>query len=126
MEEQLVSFETAKLAKEKGFDISCKGRYGLQSTILYSDYGFHINDADDIIHISAPTQSLLQYWIYKNFGYWVDVHRIGSKFRVNIECMNTCNSIWSNDIDYEEPIEALEKGLQEALKLIQDELRNFT
>ena len=118
MKEQLVSFDTAKLAKEKGFDWNVDSCYGAWSAILYSKMTHDNSDDEENIHLSAPTQALLQKWIYKKFGYWVDVHRVGTKFRAGIECMSTANSIWSNDIDYNEPEEALEKGLQEALKLI--------
>ncbi len=42
MKEQLISFETAKLAKEKGFDIECLNFYGrcfpdLNFNTLYSN-----------------------------------------------------------------------------------------
>jgi len=61
MKEQLVSFDTAKLAKEKGFTELC--------------YSYHIDDKDAIELSSlcssriadscctAPTQSLLQKWL---------------------------------------------------------------
>ncbi len=122
MREELISFETAKLAKEKGFNEYVLNHYsefetlnGVIPQIFQDDVK---NSELELIEYSAPTQSLLQKWIYETSGYWIDIHRRGLKFRVGIESMNTGNSIWSNDTDYNEPEEALEKGLQEALKLI--------
>ena len=132
MKEQLISFKIAKLAKEKGFNISCKGRYGLQSTILYSDYGFHINDEDDIIHISAPTQSLLQAWlrdkhniIVNSIPYEDEIPECEGGIRQTLWEDETidCREIpWLRDITthtyYHSFEEALEKALFEGLKLI--------
>ena len=66
MEEQLISFETAKLAKEKGFDWICRVFYEdwdnneLHEPISPSDFNNeHVWEKT----ISAPTQSLLQKWL---------------------------------------------------------------
>lgn len=61
MEEQLVSFEVAKLAKEKRFPQQCTS----SSKIYYNNEGklnvnYYRNSYDRDIDILAPTQSLLQ------------------------------------------------------------------
>ena len=54
MEEQLISFETAKLAKEKGFIFK-----GNKIYLIHGD--LHVNELiSDKIFFQAPTQSLLQ------------------------------------------------------------------
>lgn len=61
MEEKLISFETARLANEKGFDIWCRDAYfsheflGMASDI---PVGTIIKDT-----FGAPTQTLLQKWL---------------------------------------------------------------
>lgn len=73
MEEQLISFNTAKLAKEKGFDIPCENfyveyiddddvdlfNYEEQRGSRYAE--LYRNNTE--FKFSAPTQSLLQKWI---------------------------------------------------------------
>ena len=75
MQEQLVSFKVAKLAKEKGFDLKCKNYYeGEMSEESENRFVENWNNDKESskrltfcedepeIHIcySAPTQSLLQ------------------------------------------------------------------
>ena len=98
MKEQLITFETAKLAKEKGFTILEKGFY-----------------------IGAPTQSLLQKWLREkhnlevismhadDFVWWkVKVRRLS---KVGAEIIKT-------EMEFNTYEEALESGLHQALKLI--------
>jgi hypothetical protein len=133
MKLKIIEFDTAVLAKEVGFDWKCFYYYdrtkNLKEPYLenYSstDVEFRV-DLKDLLEnsnsfayvYSAPEQALVQQWIYENFGYWVDVYRVSVKFRVGIECMNTGNSIWSNDLDYNNPEEALGVGLFQVLKII--------
>ena len=128
MEEQLISFETAKLAKEKDFNVSCFSYYDLKGNINHNyiengsstDVEFRV-DLEDLLDnfnrgipniYSAPTQSLLQKWLREKYGIFVSVD------------VNYCYKIYNNDelhkesADYNNYEEALEKGLQEALKLI--------
>lgn len=79
MKEQLISFETAKLAKEKGFNEYCKLQYvetlehtieshhnGNEYTISHvlprPLYISHLSE-HDIPICNAPTQALLQKWL---------------------------------------------------------------
>lgn len=76
MQEYLISFETAKLAKEKGFNIEVKTyfdfkKFGIKPVEFFGK--LNANDLtkwdDDLRqntsanYISAPTQSLLQKWL---------------------------------------------------------------
>ena len=63
MEEQLISFETAKLAKEKGFKLplhSNRNYYNLNGNIHPYNWFNQFELAD---YTDAPTQSLLQKWL---------------------------------------------------------------
>jgi hypothetical protein len=63
MEEQLISFETAVLAKEKGFDIKTLYRF-LGETYREVDLNCQLWDNE----YYAPTQSLLQKWLREVHG----------------------------------------------------------
>lgn len=82
MREKLVKFETAKLAKEKGFDVpslySVSGQYKdiIQSSLDFTGKEtFTMTDCEnakentDWEHYLVPTQSLLQKWLR-------DVHQV--------------------------------------------------
>jgi hypothetical protein len=64
MMEQLITFETAKLAKEKGFNEKCGIGYDLHGNITYATVSYMLNsDKNSKDHCSAPTQTLLQKWL---------------------------------------------------------------
>lgn len=119
MKEQLISFETAKLAKEKGFDWKCDafsyGKDNVTNDILVRVY----EDEKDFYEM--PTQSLLQKWLREKHKLNIE---IGMQYKVWFYSINKLpyNSFDDSDIKggtkfntYEE---ALEEGLLNALKLI--------
>lgn len=115
MEEQLISFETAKLAKDRGFN--------LKEPCTCGGFPNCICDAVRIDnYIYKPTQSLLQKWLREKhhliitiayqyehdstpYSYWI--YKENNSLPINQ---------WVNDLNTYE--EALELGLQETLKLI--------
>ena len=88
MKEQLINFETAKLAKEKGFNVETLHFYCKNRTCDYIKtpykYSFEVNanqetlingEIDNFgygITWSAPTQSLLQKWLREVHGIYVN------------------------------------------------------
>lgn len=92
MKEQLVTFETAKLAKQKGFDWQTRDGYWSdgdfwESWDLYlSDHYVrrlnleYTNDDEMKTLFSAPTQSLLQKFIREKRGVHIEVHRNASGY----------------------------------------------
>ena len=129
MEEQLISFDTAKLAKEKGFNIPTISYYNpkgrseesegymterLECSNWNDGQGSYPTHAKDV-ECSAPTQSLLQKWlreVHNTDVYcipWIYENKRVYDFFVNYEGESRAYS------SYEK---ALEVGLQEALKLI--------
>lgn len=121
MEEQKITFKTAELAKEKGFDEPCK--------TYYSKMGKSHSSKQKLTHKSLrsggclkPTQSILQKWLREkinidlfvvpaikaNHYEWLLLYELGSGVRDEIEADQSF-------IIYED---ALERGLQIALKHI--------
>lgn len=134
MTETLIMFETAKLAKEKGFDEEGIEIYPIshfdEHLKTHTRHSKYVKNSETD-HILAPTQSLLQKWLR-------EVHRTdttvitdwtkgGRVYYVGFSFVNPNNEIdiwFSNDnenrkVKYLSYEGALEIGLQEALKLIQ-------
>ena len=133
MKESLILFETAKLAKEKGFDWSVRNFYpdtSWNSKKLFHcvNVGYHFtneilnddpNGFGDII--LAPTQSLLQKWLRqeKGINLFIDCIGLGEKtFWYFIYYKREGKeSVIEQDGEYTYE-EALEAGLIQSLKLI--------
>lgn len=124
MEEQLISFETAKLAKEKGFgktlDYIFQYAYKIISLTKYVKVLNSQNNTKDEF-ISAPKQSEFQKWLREIHNIHLTITSISQE---SWQCHLTRpgEKIGDNYIEdayyYEE---ALEEGLQESLKLITNE-----
>lgn len=118
--ESLISFETAKLAKECGCEL--KGDY-----LYIGD-----RDIDLILNIGtiskiywhALTQSLLQKWLRKIHKIHIIVNPTVTDnwtfalCNIGNENIELNGEVIYDSTDYNSYEEALEKGLQEALKLI--------
>ena len=126
IEEQYVSFETAKLAKEKGFDEEFENMHvwnNFKGEILEDVSGYNMKNS----HLcknsySAPTQSLLARWLREVHNMCVEVYSTGYGF---IWCIcdtdsgSFSNETGSNDAGAWDTYEgAMEAGLQEALELV--------
>jgi hypothetical protein len=137
MKETLISFETAKLAKEKGFNIfqdSWYNKDGEECFIEHSDYCFsdYFNfkelDNGELITedgiYSASTQSLLQKWLREkhNIIIIVEPYCNGSSSCKFIWNRFILNNIWFLDSfsmeKHEKYEKALEVGLYEVLKTL--------
>ena len=117
MKEQLIKFETAKLAKEKGFDWEVIDGFTLEGKpIPFANFGYY-NWNEEIRDISQSTQSLLQKWLREIH----DIHLLNSfQFEQHVFRVVT-NIAFSNPINthrYSSYEEALEIALKIALKLI--------
>ncbi len=139
MEDTLVGFEVAKLAKEKGFNWKVRYSFGheINPHIAYPNEDYSIPSDFNSPNMgrnwknlySAPTQSLLQRWLREkhgliisieptftyalttNVGYYAYVKKVNKE-------INTLEYLYLDiyfSATYEE---SLESGLLEALKLI--------
>jgi len=133
MKEQLIEFETAKLAKEKGFDWEVLNHYN--NELFYNDE--FVNNKgylfeDDVknselepFEYSAPTQSLLQKWLRDEHDCLVEITTAGKdEHYVKVLLPDIMSPYFEpeqesiGDVDFETYEQALEAGLIEALKLI--------
>ena len=132
IEESCVSFDTAKLLKEAGFDIPCRGIYVTDRTGYYEFREYDNKQTTDDLcwdtedgfqyEYLAPTQALADKWLREVYNvaiyslydddmeqwfYFVDVFTNNS----------VINGFWSGS-EYDDYESAFEGGLQEAIKLI--------
>lgn len=118
MKEELIKFETAKLAKEKGFDWECRGRYGEtlgQWVVTYPQTRFSFWYDNDIL---APTQSLLQRWLREVHKIHITITSISQEsWQYHITKVGDSLGKLYNE-DYDDYEEALEDALVDALNLI--------
>jgi len=141
MDEQFITFETAKLAKAKGFDVECLYVYNPNGVLISKWYectaeiecvtGDMILNQFKIRHdfYKAPTQSLLQKWLREVHEIEIEVWRevnFSSESYYNTYSVNVSNtkltfpvgeSLSVNHINIYES--ALEQGLVNALNLIE-------
>ena len=130
MEEQLISFETAKLAKEKGLP---------QDNFYFEDYEARVpfygldnelnkGDEDRFGQCKSISQSLLQKWLREKYDIDICIIKEVSIYlfvSYNVLISDSCNSKYRDLIDlqvsYTSYEEALEFALLRALKLINNE-----
>ena len=121
MEEQLITFETAKLAKEKGFNVPCVKIYNTEGELWNAYYSTMKNDnVNPGAKCTAPTQSLLQKWLREvhKISIKVDDFYTDSKLRFDFSVSELGSQDDNPQGVFESYEEALEEGLLEALKLI--------
>jgi hypothetical protein len=121
MKEQLISFDTAKLAKKKGVKV--------ESYPVYSFDGILVNNYTNAHRIyPAPTQSLLHKWLRDTHNIHVIPYIISGLKYYAITALKPkedgtlgCDDLFSREIEilhFKTYEDALEVGLQESLKLI--------
>jgi len=133
MKEQLITFETAKLAKEKGFNELVKTLYISDNDVVKSAKANNSGrtnsnyiEREDYKVYSAPTQSLLQKWLREEHNIHID---LTTDLYDDLETMcfrgfailkmkKFKNPLYESYDVFKTYEEALEVGLQEALKLI--------
>jgi hypothetical protein len=103
MKDKLISFSTAKLAKEKGFDLQ----------------------SNSFNYVYAPTQSLIQKWLREVHKINIEVTWMSDKWFVDNYDLSTpmpnksiCKTLFNERNGFNTYEKALEKGLEKALKLI--------
>ena len=129
MKDEIVSIETAKLAKQKGFDWLCSNCYKNTDSKLYnSTTRYSAGHPTGTTFLSAPTQSLLQKWLREKKNIAVAVYTNTTGYNPCV-CKAfkdaTCGTdLWfepfcgNNDGgSFDTYEEALEFGLQKALSL---------
>jgi hypothetical protein len=118
MKERLITFETAKLAKEKNYYNGEEGDCYRQDSVFFDNFLI-------CNYYPAPTQSLLQKWLRENHNIHIIVHPHFDNFGEHSgwECIKVESLIDSNintiiRSGHETYEDALECGLLNALSLI--------
>jgi len=119
MKDELISFETAKLAKEKGFDLKVVDYFSENSNRWGGIYqNWNNKDHEQFGFTSAPTQSLLQRWLREKHKMLIVIEYYGGYYRCEFPIMDSEYYYIERAEICETYEQALEKGLYEALKLI--------
>ena len=122
MIEELVTLETAKLLKEKGFNEYCKNVIDVDSILRETLY--RTNDNLPKQCFSLPTQSIAQKWLRETKKLHITIYNSASGYTYDISkadmgtvlyCFPEGPNDGGNWDTYEE---ALETGIIKALKLI--------
>lgn len=123
MTEELVTLETAKMLKEKGFNEYCKDIINHKGIMMETIF----RTSKDLpkLFYSCPTQSVAQKWLRETKNIHICVYNCACGYGYEISKADNGTHIASsvyegpNDGDKWDVYEdALEAGLQEALKLI--------
>ena len=72
IKEDYVSFETAKLLKEKGFDGGCRARYGSAGSFSYEKYEVEASGCEMHNAILAPTIQMAMKWLRKEYNIHIE------------------------------------------------------
>ena len=131
--ESYVSFETAKLLKEAGFDLSCRGVYVTDRTGYYEfreydnkqttdDLCWNTEDGFQFEYL-APTQALAARWLREVHHYAICVwfgkdHEKWYYVYGDMDNMAFDTDYGISEFRFDSYEEAFEAGLQEAIKLI--------
>lgn len=117
MTETLISFEVAKLAKEKGYPQEGDIHYGFNGKINKSATQFIFNRT-----FNAPTQSILQKWIREKYNIHIAIYPIKDKWCGDIREVNEkANESFMDFENLKSYEEVLEKGLFYSLTLIEND-----
>ena len=132
IEDQFVSFETAKLLKEAGFDVPCRGVYVTDRTGYYEfreydnkqtkdDLCWNTEDGFQYEYL-APTQALADKWLREVYN--VAVYSLYDDdmeqwfYVVDAFTKNPVINVFQSGSEYDDYESAFEDGLREAIKLI--------
>jgi hypothetical protein len=117
--ETYVSFKTARLLKEKGFDLKIPTYYCCYCDD-YDDYAEHSvieykaeNYNSHKLHISAPTQQMACDWVEKTYGFFIEISRsidLNGNYHfgytiLDKECKYVRRGYTSFDWSYEDAVE---------------------
>lgn len=123
MTEELVTLETAKQLRKKGFNEYCKNVIDINN--IPRETLYRINDDLPKQCFSQPTQSIAQKWLRETKNLHIEIYRNACGYGHIIVKAN--NGTWMEDDDVKGPNdggnwdtyeEALEAGIFEVLKLI--------
>ena len=108
IEEQYVSFDTAKMLKDAGFDVKCNNWYD-EEIIFRGEYKA----------FQCPTQALAARWLREVYHIHIMITPMIDGWMVDLFDLKKHQYILTNkDANTDSYEQAFESGLQEAIKLI--------
>lgn len=129
MTEELVTLETAKMLKEKGFVWECERTISCDKIIRRWNHPQYISCCTEIdgelVEFLCPTLYVAQKWLRETKNLHIEIYRSAVGYGYAI--VKADNGTWQEDDDSRGPNdgglwdtyeEALEAGIREALKLI--------
>jgi hypothetical protein len=111
MTEDYVSFEIAKLLKEKGFDIPCRQAYFNGSLVDYTMYGFCDGELLD-----CPSQSLALKWLREVHNLYIEIRRNLNTFYYGWKVEQGMSEKAVFDYKYDSYEEAVEAAIKYTLE----------
>ena len=129
MTEELVTLETAKLLKEKGFDWKCEHLIGCNKVITKYDLPQSMSCCTEIddepVEFLCPVLYIAQKWLRETKNIHICVYNCACGYGYEISKADNGTHIASSAYkgtndggEWDSYEEALESGIQEALKLI--------
>lgn len=124
-----ISFELAKLLREKGFDRYCRSGYTEKGDVylhqggqefVKNGHGYYegSNYNGGEFYCSAPTVAQIIMWLYEKYGIWIYSFRVKNyeevKWYYTIETTEDI-LLYSPMLTFNNPIEALEAGIEYVL-----------
>ena len=121
--EDYVSFETAKLLKEKGFDESCYQKYDDEGYLSFNHVGYiNSNKPCDDFYALAPTHQMAMKWLREVHNVNIDIVPIWNQKRFEYQIFvitpENAKHCYIDDklyLGYEEAVEAAIKYCLEEL-----------
>ena len=124
IKESYCSFEVAKLLKEKGFDVSCIGRYSVRSKEFHSD-GTKMCNNGGLFEYAAPTHQMAMAWLREEKNIFIVIEPHAYNY-VNEKNSSYVFSIWQGDNLCENPLlkdfPTYEQTVEAALKYVLENL----
>ena len=114
LKEDYVSFEVAKLLKEKGFDESCRAVYEEEVLRINTLCDYHNSELSS--YVSAPTHQMACAWIREKYGFHIfaDYDIKFNLWKRNIREIKT-GVVWSIG-GFSSPEETVEEGVKFVLE----------
>jgi len=126
MEEQVVTFKTAMMARQKGFNEECRKIYEFNKDNDFELIELEFEDYETTtmkntvvaLMVTAPTQSLLQKWLREKHDIHINIFRNEDghiNYTYKFDNPYERSTMWFSTYE-----KALEEGLYKALQLIKD------
>lgn len=128
IKEQYISLDTARMLKDASFNVPCRRHYTKSGSTWETAVPETIDDSKSCTWFPCPTQALAARWLREVHRIVVDVayipphvgRDVWQYFVGGMDDMVLLGDYEPSDRKYETYEEAMETGLQEAIKLIKE------